>query len=194
MKEGFLLPSHTPCDLAHGRGRLDRALPGREGDVRYPETPCSAGKRGTRLETRSPAARQRAYPTEGATWADVRRAKAQCDENARRSYGESDPRRNQSRADCMSRVDKACSEKSSSRCRSERAGAGQGPPRETSSSRPPRSTATPGRAPTRATPPGRAGGARVKHWRRPAARAATAPTVASASCNFRGARRNLLSA
>lgn len=91
----------------------------RDGSVRYQETPCNAGNRGTRLETRSPSERRRAYPDQGATWGDVRRAKAQCDETARRSYAESDPRRHQTRLTCMERIDKACkSDKSSSRCRS----------------------------------------------------------------------------
>lgn len=91
----------------------------RDGSVRYQETPCDVGNRGTRLQTHSPAERTRAYPAEGATWGDVRRAKAQCDETARRSYAESDPRRHQTRQSCMERVDKACNkDKSSSRCRS----------------------------------------------------------------------------
>ena len=89
-----------------------------DGTVRYQETPCGVGNRGTRLPTRSPAETQRAFPTEAATWGDVRRAKSQCDENARRRYGEDDPKRNQSRVDCMRRIDRACSDKTSSRCRS----------------------------------------------------------------------------
>ncbi len=89
-----------------------------DGSVRYQETPCNAGAQGTRLETHSPADRQRAYPQGGVTWGDVRRAKAQCDENARRSYAEHDWRRQDARARCMQRIDKACSDKSSSRCRS----------------------------------------------------------------------------
>ncbi len=108
--------------VAGGAGDAEASLykcQNRDGTVRYQQTPCNVGNRGTRLETHSPPERDRAYPSGGATWGDVRRAKAQCDEAARRSYGESDPRRQEQRARCMERVERACSDKNSSRCRSE---------------------------------------------------------------------------
>ena len=90
-----------------------------DGSVRYQQTPCSAGMQGTRLETRSPGEAPTLSTTPTTTWGDVRRAKSECDEVARRTYPGDDARRNRNRVSCMERVERACKgeNRKSSRCR-----------------------------------------------------------------------------
>ncbi len=91
-----------------------------EGKVVYQQTPCSAGFQGTRLNTRNPTETRAPATQPAVTWGEVRRAKSQCDEIARRKYADDDARRNRERLSCMDRVERACgSNRESTRCRRE---------------------------------------------------------------------------